>query len=95
MHNRINKCDLQAAFIAGVQAQVMTFIIPLPRSALQRTANLFAFLGLVFEIAGTFLGRSFDSPSETKQKQITSTATGGPIQSGFKNHPQMVYKNED
>jgi len=46
----------QAAFIAGVQAQVITFTIALPHSALQRAANFFAFLGLVFEIAGTFIG---------------------------------------
>lgn len=48
--------NLQASFIAGVQAQIISFTLQLPPLALGRSANFFAFLGLILEITGTFLG---------------------------------------
>jgi hypothetical protein len=46
----------KAAFIAGVQAQIIAFTLGLEPSRLKKEANFFAFLGLILEIAGTFLG---------------------------------------
>jgi hypothetical protein len=47
---------MQASFIAGVQAQIISFTLQLPPLALGRSANFFAFFGLILEITGTFLG---------------------------------------
>ncbi|KDR78737.1 hypothetical protein GALMADRAFT_154675 [Galerina marginata CBS 339.88] len=52
----VNALITVAAFIAGVQAQVISFTIPLPRDVLGRTTNFFAVVGLILDIAGTFLG---------------------------------------
>jgi len=45
-----------AAFIAGVQAQIISFTLPLPRTTIGRVANFFAFLGLILDIIGTYFG---------------------------------------
>jgi hypothetical protein len=47
----------QAAFIAGIQAQIITFTLTLPSdSTVGRISNVFAFVGLMLDVIGTFLG---------------------------------------
>jgi len=49
--------QLQAAFIAGIQAQIITFTLTLPAdSTVGRISNVFAFVGLMLDVIGTFLG---------------------------------------
>ncbi|PPR03066.1 hypothetical protein CVT26_004564 [Gymnopilus dilepis] len=52
----VNTLMVVAAFIAGVQAQVLAISINLPGSVLARITNILGFIGLVFEISGTSLG---------------------------------------
>lgn len=51
-----NHKTLQSAFIAGVQAQIVSFTIQLPVTPLSRAANLFGFVGLILDINGTIAG---------------------------------------
>ena len=46
----------QSAFIAGVQAQIVSLTIWLPVTPLSWAANLFGFVSLIFDINGTIAG---------------------------------------
>jgi len=46
----------QAAFIAGVQAQVISFTLALERNTMGKNTNIIAFVGLSLDIIGTYMG---------------------------------------
>jgi zinc transporter ZupT len=46
----------QAAFIAGVQSQIISFTMNLPQSSMGKATNSIAFVGLLLDVIGTFLG---------------------------------------
>jgi len=62
----------QAAFIAGIQTQVIALCIALPKSGLSRTANVFAFVGLFLDVVGTATGVAHSLVLQHKIKEITT-----------------------
>ena len=62
----------QAAFIAGIQTQVIALCIALPKSGLSRTANVFAFVGLFLDVIGTATGVAHSLVLQHKIKEITT-----------------------
>ena len=48
--------SFQAAFIAGVQSQVVSFSMGLPQSQIANATNALGFVGLLLDVIGTFLG---------------------------------------
>ena len=63
----------KAAFIAGVQAQIIAFTLGLAPSGLKKRANFFAFLGLILEISGTFLGAIHSILLQRRSKDNTDS----------------------
>jgi len=63
----------QAAFIAEVQDQVIAFTLDLAPSGLKKGANFFAFLGLILEISGTFLGAIHSILLQRRSKDNTNS----------------------
>jgi len=52
----VNALIAVSAFIAGVQTQIISFTLPLEQTTLARGVNTVAFVGLVLDVVGTFLG---------------------------------------
>jgi len=52
----VNALIAVAAFIAGVQGQIIFFSLSLDQTMLGRATNVLGFVGLVLDVIGTFLG---------------------------------------